>query len=36
MQEVITLAAVSDSVTQFKKLFQKRFPKVGDQIELDV
>lgn len=34
VQEVQTLMAVSDSVTQFKKLFQKRFPKKGDQFDL--
>jgi hypothetical protein len=34
VQEVQTLAAVSDNVTQFKKLFQKRFPQAGDQGEL--
>lgn len=34
VQEVQTLMAVSDTVTQFKKLFQKRFPQAGDQQEL--
>lgn len=34
VQEVMTLLRVSDSVTQFKKLFTKRFPKEGDQFEL--
>jgi hypothetical protein len=34
MQEVLTLVAVSDSVAQFKKLFQKRFPQQGDQLDL--
>lgn len=34
MQEVMTLAAVSDSVGQFKKLFRKRFPQSGDQLDL--
>jgi hypothetical protein len=34
MQEVMTLVAVSDSVSQFKRLYQKRFPQRGDQIEL--
>jgi len=34
MQEVMTLVAVSDSVAQFKKLFQKRFPQQGDQLDL--
>lgn len=34
MQEVMTLAAVSDTVPQFKKLFQRRFPKAGDQLDL--
>jgi hypothetical protein len=36
MQEVMTLVAVSDNISQFKKLFQKRFPKIGDQIEFDI
>ncbi|NML88781.1 hypothetical protein HHL26_06830 [Sphingobium sp. TB-6] len=31
MQEVMTLMAISDNVSQFKRLFQKRFPQVGDQ-----
>lgn len=31
VQEVQTLMAVSDTVNQFKKLFQKRFPNKGDQ-----
>lgn len=30
VQEVMTLMAVSDNVTQFKRLFQKRFPQKGD------
>lgn len=34
MMEVMTLAAVSDSVSQFKRLFQKRFPQAGDQMDL--
>lgn len=34
VQEVQTLMAVSDTVTGFKKLFMKRFPKNGDQGEL--
>ncbi len=34
VQEVQTLMAVSDTVTQFKKLFQKRFPQKGDQGEM--
>lgn len=34
MQEVMTLMAVSDNVSQFKRLFQKRFPQIGDQAEL--
>lgn len=34
VQEVQTLMAVSDTVTGFKKLFMKRFPKTGDQGEL--
>jgi len=36
IQEVMTLTAVSDGVTQFKKLFKKRFPQVGDQLDLEV
>lgn len=34
VQEVQTLMAVSDTVTQFKKLFMKRFPAKGDQPDL--
>lgn len=34
MLEVMTLAAVSDTVVQFKRLFQKRFPQSGDQMDL--
>ena len=34
VQEVQTLIAVSDNTTQFKRLFQKRFPQDGDQHEL--
>lgn len=34
VQEVQTLMAVSDTVTQFKKLFLKRFPQKGDQLDL--
>lgn len=34
VQEVMTLMAVSDSVTGFKRLFQKRFPMKGDQSDL--
>jgi len=34
VQDVMTLMAVSDNVSQFKKLFQKRFPKLGDQFDL--
>lgn len=34
VQEIQTLMAVSDTVTGFKKLFMKRFPKTGDQGEL--
>lgn len=33
VQEVQTLMAVSDTVNGFKKLFQKRFPKTGDQMD---
>ncbi len=33
VQEVLTLMAVSDTVNQFKKLFQKRFPQKGDQAD---
>jgi hypothetical protein len=36
MQEVMTLVAVSDTVVQFKKLFQKRFPQQGDQLDLGI
>ena len=36
MQEVMTLAAVSDNISQFRRLYQKRFPKVGDQLPLDL
>ena len=34
VQEVMTLIAVSDTVGQFKRLFYKRFPRTGTQIEL--
>jgi P63C domain len=34
VQEVLTLMAVSDTVSQFKKLFAKRFPDEGQQGEL--
>jgi hypothetical protein len=34
VQEIQTLVAVSDTVSQFKKLFQKRFPREFDQREL--
>ncbi|WP_106638617.1 P63C domain-containing protein [Allosphingosinicella vermicomposti] len=34
VQEVQTLMAVSDTINQFKKLFQKRFPQKGDQLDL--
>jgi hypothetical protein len=34
MLEVMTLAAVSDTVPQFRRLFQKRFPQAGDQRDL--
>ena len=36
MQEVMTIAAISDNIGQFKKLFQKRFPKTGDQMYFDL
>lgn len=36
IQEVMTLASVSDNISQFRKLFKKRFPKIGDQLDLDV
>jgi len=36
MQEVMTLVSVSDTVPQFKKLFQKRFPAIGDQMDLGI
>ncbi|MCW5715232.1 MAG: hypothetical protein KIT43_12030 [Bauldia sp.] len=32
--EVITLMKVSDTVAQFKRLFAKRFPQAGTQLEL--
>lgn len=34
LQEVQTLMAVSDTVSGFKKLFMKRFPKTSDEGEL--
>lgn len=34
VQEVQTLVAVSDTVGQFKRFFQKRFPQEGQQAEL--
>lgn len=34
VREIITLLKISDSVTEFKKLFKKRFPRKGDQIDL--
>lgn len=34
MREVLTLLKISDTVTEFKKLFKKRFPRKGDQIDL--
>lgn len=34
VQEVQTLVAVSDTVNQFKRLFHKRFPEQGAQLEL--
>jgi len=34
VQDVMTLMTVSDNVSQFKKLFQKRFPKLGDQFDM--
>lgn len=36
IQEVLTLATVSDNISQFRKLFKKRFPKLGDQLEIDL
>ncbi len=33
VQEVMTLIAVSDTVSQFKRLFQKRFPQAGTQLD---
>lgn len=36
MQEVMTLAAVADNVAQFRRLFQKRFPRTGDQMDLGI
>jgi hypothetical protein len=34
VQEVLTLMKVSDTTAQFKKLFGRRFPQAGTQIEL--
>lgn len=34
VQDVMTLIKVSDTVTQFKKLYGKRFPTLGTQLEL--
>ena len=34
VREVMTLLKVSDTVEEFKKLFKKRFPKGGDQLDL--
>lgn len=34
VSEILTLMKVSDTVAQFKKLFAKRFPAVGDQSDL--
>lgn len=34
VREVMTLLKVSDSVDEFKKLFKKRFPSGGDQMDL--
>ncbi len=34
VQEVMTLMAVSDSLPQFKRFFQKRFPQKGDALPL--
>ena len=34
VREVMTLLKVSDTVTEFKKLFKKRFPRKGDQQDL--
>lgn len=34
VREVITLLKVSDTVNDFKKMFKKRFPRKGDQINL--
>lgn len=33
VQEVMTLIAVSDTINQFKRLFQKRFPQAGTQLD---
>lgn len=33
VQEVLTLMAVSDTANQFKKLFAKRFPQIGHQLD---
>lgn len=34
VREVITLLKISDTVGEFKRLFKKRFPRTGDQIDL--
>lgn len=34
VQEVMTLLVVSDNISQFKKLYQTRFPTSGDQFEM--
>jgi hypothetical protein len=34
VREVITLLKISDSVAEFKKVFKKRFPRSGDQMDL--
>ena len=34
VREVITLMKISDTVEDFKKLFKKRFPRSGDQLDL--
>lgn len=34
VREVLTLLKVSDSIAEFRKLFRKRFPRKGDQLDL--
>ncbi|WP_394125204.1 P63C domain-containing protein [Psychrobacter nivimaris] len=34
MREVLTLLKISDTITEFKRMFKKRFPQSGDQMDL--